>query len=42
MITGATKNKVDDIWQRMWEGVCHQPHRGHHAADVSHVHEILG
>ncbi len=20
MITGATKNKVDDIWQRMWEG----------------------
>lgn len=20
MITGATKNKVDDIWQKMWEG----------------------
>lgn len=20
MITGATKNKVDDVWQRMWEG----------------------
>lgn len=20
MITGAVKNKVDDIWQRMWEG----------------------
>ena len=20
MITGATKNKVDAIWQRMWEG----------------------
>ena len=20
MITGATKSKVDDIWQKMWEG----------------------
>ena len=20
MITGATKNKVDAIWQKMWEG----------------------